>query len=330
MDSAKIDISIIIVNYKSWTHLEQCLLSIREIDKKDFKFEVIIIDNCSNDGKLDKFSDDFLEFNFIENTGNNGFSNGCNTGAKVAKGIFLLFLNPDTLISKESLIALLHTAQKYPEYKLISCGKRNSNGVLEKTNKPFPSLISLFGLTRALNKVLNKKLANNCTNNEDKIIFPNWLSGSLILMSRNWFDKLGGWNEDYWMYYEDVDLGKRTNNLNGTIALIMNESIIHNHGGASRINMKTSALTKSEVIISRHIYISNHFTGFERIAVQVLLVLNNIFINLVIGITGLIFFFIPKLTLYIYLFINIIKYYISALKGGTWLSVRSMKYPERK
>ncbi|MDX5583432.1 MAG: glycosyltransferase family 2 protein [Aureibaculum sp.] len=326
MVTANIDISIIIVNYKSWAHLKQCLLSIIKIVDKDLKFEVIIIDNDSNDDKLDKFSDQFPAFTFVLNTGNNGFSNGCNAGAKVAKGEFLLFLNPDTIISKKALKTLFNTAKRYPEYELISCNKTNSKGELEKVSKPLPSFITLFGLTRSIYRLFNKKLLLKSVSNEDNIVFPNWLSGSLILMSKEWFYKLEGWNEDYWMYYEDVDISKRTIDLQGKIALAKDTSIIHNHGGASRINVKTTALTKSEVIISRHIYIRNHFKGGVKFLSQLLLAMIVLIEKFILAVFGLFLFFKPKLLVNVYLFINMLKYYFQAIINRTWLSKRSMNY----
>ena len=303
MVNANVDISVIIVNYKSWKHLEQCLLSINKIVDKDIKFEVIIIDNYSNDGQLDKFSEQFPSFTFVLNSGNNGFSNGCNTGAKAAKGEFLLFLNPDTIISKKSLKILFNTAKKYPEYELISCNKTNSKGVLEKVNKPLPSFITLFGFTRSIYRLINEKLLDKSSCNEHNIVFPNWLSGSLILMSKEWFYKLEGWNEDYWMYYEDVDISKRTIDLLGRIALTTDTSVIHNHGGASRINVKTTALTKSEVIISRHIYIRNHFGGGIKFLSQLLLAMVVIIEKFVLAVLGLFLFFEPKMLVNVYLLI---------------------------
>jgi len=325
-----IDISIIIVNYKSWTHLEQCLLSIKKIDTDKVKFEVVIVDNCSNDKRLQNFSEKFSNFSFILNSGNNGFSNGCNLGANASKGEFLLFLNPDTIISEKVLMELLNTGKKHSNYKLISCNKITPKGKYERIDKPFPSLLNLFGLSRAIHEKFNKTGKVLKSENENEIVFPYWISGSLVLMSRQWFEVLGGWNEDYWMYYEDVDLCKRTTRLNGKVALILNQSIIHNHGGASRSNMQTAALTKSEVLISRHVYIMNNFNGFIRVLLQVLLVLNNLIIKFFSAILGIFFFFIPKLRVFIYLYINIIKYYISALYNGTWLSVRSMNYKKNK
>ena len=101
------DISIIIVNYRGWKALDECLESIDSISSKTFSFEVIIVDNFSNDGQFPVFKQKYSKFTFIENTGNNGFSDGCNFGAAIAKGNHFLFLIPDTKLTLEALETIL-------------------------------------------------------------------------------------------------------------------------------------------------------------------------------------------------------------------------------
>ena len=114
-------------------------------------------------------------------------------------------------------------------------------------------------------------------------------------MSRNWFDKVEGWTEKYWLYFEDVDLCKKVNILGGKIALIRNTFIIHKHGGASRINIKTKALTKTEVLISQHVYFNEHTNGATNFIIQFLLIVSNLIEKTFLACIGLIFFFVPKL-----------------------------------
>jgi len=132
------------------------------------------------------------------------------------------------------------------------------------------------------------------------------------------------------MYFEDVDLCKKVRNKNGEIVLLKNVNIIHNHGGASRINIHTSKITKSEVLISKHVYIRNHFKGLTRFLLLRLLIFMSIVSKTISAIIGICFFFIPKLKLNLYLFIELINYYNHSLKKGTWLSKRSMNLPFKK
>lgn len=264
MNTKQPDISIIIVNYKSWSHLEACLLSIEKSKGDDVLLEVIIVDNCSNDGRLEEFIAKFSEMNFVLNSGNNGFANACNKGAQMAQGHFFMFLNPDTEVKSEVFTSLLKLAKEHPEYKLLNCHKKNNNGQLEKIDKPFPSLYNLFGLSRAFLRKVNKKTNKNISKEHIQLIDVNWLSGSLVFMSKAWYTQIQGWDEDYWMYYEDVDLSKRSLDQGAKIGLDSKVSILHNHGGSSRINPVTSAMTKAEVISSRHVYIDKHFKNPEK------------------------------------------------------------------
>jgi GT2 family glycosyltransferase len=316
------DISIVIVNYKSWKHLNSCLESLLKIDETNFTFEVIVVDNKSNDGTLEEFTKRFKQFKFIENTGNNGFANGCNVGAINSVGRNLLFLNPDTIASEAAIQEMSSCLDANPTYGIVSCNQLNSNGSFEDSDRIFPDLLTLFGLTRALFRKFAKKTRQN-----DDEIFPDWVSGSVVCISRKWFQKIQGWNEDYWMYYEDVDLSKKVRDQGGEVALVKNAEIIHNHGGASRVNIKTASITKTEVLISKHVYISNHFKGLKRFLMLFLVVVNSLITKLVLALLGLLLFFIPKLKLNLYLFVKMIAYYYHSLKKGTWLSARSMNLP---
>jgi len=317
-------ISIIIVNYKSWEHLRNCLLSLEQIDEDNFKYEVIIVDNASNDGKLNNFSKQFSRFKFIENSGNNGFANGCNKGAQIANGDFYLFLNPDTIVSKKPILTMLRIAKKFLNYGVISCVQVNKKGKYEEQVRFFPRLITLFGFIRAIFKILNRRKLAEKFDKSKEIIFPDWISGSVIFMSKKWFKKVYGWNEDYWMYAEDIDLCRKISDIGGEIALTRKANIIHNHGGSSRLNVKTSALTKSEVVISKHVYVNNHFRGWAKYFCQFLIVFQVLISKFILAIVGVVFFFIPKMNLQFYIFVQIVKNYVSMIKRGSWLSERSM------
>jgi GT2 family glycosyltransferase len=316
------EVSIIIVNYKSWKHLELCLEALAKIKEDKFSFEVLIVDNKSDDGKLKEFSTRYAEFKFIENSGNNGFANGCNTGALNSVGENLLFLNPDAIASQKAISLMLQKLKANLNFGIVSCNQINDSGFYEDSDRIFPELFTLFGFTRALYRNFARK-----TKEDEQLVFPNWVSGSVVFISREWFQKINGWNEDYWMYYEDVDLSKKVRDAGGEVALVKDAEIIHNHGGASRINIKTASITKTEVLISKHVYISNHFSGLKQFIMLTLVVLSNVITKTILAILGIVFFFIPKLKLNLYLFLEMMKYYYHSLRKGSWLSSRSMNLP---
>jgi len=260
------------VNYRGWKPLSRCLDALNCLREVAFTSQIVVVDNASGDGKLADFKKKYTHVNFIENTGNNGFSNGNNVGAQHASGEYLLFLNPDTSASSEPLNEMLQTAEQHPEYTIISCRQENDAGQDDKACGLFLKPITISGLTRALYRALNKKELDRIRCNGDRTLFPDWISGSLVLIKKDNFQKLGGWNEDYWIYYEDSDLCLKAWQSGGKVAYLCSVKLLHNHGGVTRRNYKAKAFYKTEVIISRHVYIRNHFQGFTRFWMQSYLV----------------------------------------------------------
>lgn len=320
-----IDLSVIIVNYKSWDPLQQCLNSLQLKDYKKLNLEVIVVDNCSKDNRLEEFSKQNTGILFVENTGNNGFANGCNVGAKFSSGKQLLFLNPDTIANEEALFQMSTNLQNNPNHGIVSCKQITSEGKEERYIRLFPSFTRLFGITRAIDRKFSKRY-KELKETTNSVVFPDWVTGAVVCISKEEFDSVVGWNEDYWMYYEDVDLCKKIVDKGLQIALLKEVSVVHDHGGASRINVTTSSLTKSEVLISRHIYINNHFTGLKKYVSQILLVTETVISKVFFGVLGIVFFFIPKLVVQRLLCKNMVLYYFQCLKRGSWLSKRSMNF----
>ena len=98
-------LSIIIVNYRSWSFLEDCLSGLMS-DPQAGDWQTIVVDNNSGDGEFENFSRRFDRVNFISNNRNGGFAFGCNTGAGIARGESLLFLNPDVMVQVKFFIEL--------------------------------------------------------------------------------------------------------------------------------------------------------------------------------------------------------------------------------
>ena len=321
-----VDLSIIIVNYRGWKHLGNCLDALGAFSGDKFSFEVNVVDNYSNDGKLEAFQQRYPDFKFHLNSGNNGFSSGCNLGSGFSTGEYLLFLNPDTVASEDAVEGLLNTIQNNQDVTILSCTQKNSGGREERPYGFFPTLFTLSGILRAIYRKVKKTELEERFSSEKEIIYPDWVSGSVVMISRQQFEELGGWSEDYWLYYEDVDLCKRATEHGGKIALHNRISIIHNHGGATRINPKTTSLTKSEVIISRHVYLSRHYSGIHAAGLHLVVMTSVLLGKLVPALFGLIFFFVKRLNQYTHLYRRLLAYYLMLPFRRTWLSPHSVNF----
>lgn len=316
------DLSIIIVSYKGWNRLEKCLESLDTFSGESFIKEVIIVDNKSDDDTLVKFEERFKKLTFIRNSVNGGFANGCNLGAKNASGTFLLFLNPDTVATESELKKLLDVAMENLSFGIVSCSQVNERGKKCVVSGPFPNLFNLTGFQRSILKIFTP--ASSFLNPD--ISFPDWVSGSVILMRKEVFEKINGFDEDFWMYFEDVDICRRVTNEGLKIALCENISIEHNHGGSSRINLRTASLTKTEVNISRHVYVSKHIKGVRKVIIQTFLVINNLITGFIMALLGLFLFFVPKIFARTLIFLKLLRYYSNSLSGFSWISPRSVNF----
>jgi GT2 family glycosyltransferase len=238
-------LSIVTVNFRSWDKLARCLATLPPC-------EVIVVDNVSGDGLLPAFAAAHPRVRFLENDGNWGFADGCNRGAREASGEFLLFLNPDAEDPGGGIAQLLAVARAHTEAAIFTARQVDELGHAQKAFDVFPSLATLFGFARAL-------LRRDPRRERAAYREVDWVSGSALLIRRSVFLSLGGFENGFWMYSEDVDLCRRARNAGHRVGFVGEATLVHAHGGATRRDSTTSSLTRSEVVISRHYYASRHF-----------------------------------------------------------------------
>ena len=253
------DLSIVIVNYRSWTVLSRCLASLKPlIDGSAAAVEIVVVDNASGDGLFPTYSLAHPGVRFVKNDGNWGFADGCNRGASHALGDSLLFLNPDAEDPGGGIVALLEEARAHPDTAILTARQVDENGRVQKVFDVFPSLGTLFGAVRALLRVAAPSRYPDPRRDRAEFLEVDWVSGSAFFIRRSVFEELGGFCNGFWMYSEDVDLCRRARDAGHKIAIAGAATLVHAHGGASRKDPETAALTRSEVVVSRHFYASRH------------------------------------------------------------------------
>lgn len=317
-----IKLSIIILNYRSLEFISSCINSIMRYPPK-IGYEIIIVDNDSQDGKFDEFSEIYKNVECIKNSGNFGYSSGSNLGAEGAIGEYLLFLNPDTeLTDSPAIDTMIEYANTHQDVGLISCRKIKLGNKIER-EQTFISAWLTLGLIRSLYKKLNSKKIEQQLQKNDNIWHPEWLTGSLFFIPAEVFKQVKGLSEqDYWMYFEEMDIANKITSINKTITLIRNVEIRHQHGGSSRINPIITAITKSEVMISRHVYIQKWTTGINRFLLHTIMLLIGLMSKFIMAIISLPFFWTKKAQASILLFIKSVQYYLQVPIRKTWKSKR--------
>lgn len=208
-------ISVIIVNHNGREDLERCLHSLR--DACGTRTEIIVVDNASTDGSAEYLDRLFTEVRLIRSRVNMGFGAGNNLGARIAKGQYLAFLNPDTLVEPGWLAALLDALQSDDQVGLVTSrilllqdpGRVNACG----------NEIHLSGLT--LCRGMNARREQY-----DQPAEVGAVSGAAFLIRRDVFEVLGGFDEDFHLYVEDTDLSWRAR-LAGYRCLYIPDSVVY-------------------------------------------------------------------------------------------------------
>lgn len=319
-------ITAVIVSYRSWGKLKACLDSLINAKLASARLEIVVVDNCSHDGQFEAFQQQYPSVSFVLNQGNFGFSNGCNKGANLTQGDYLFFINPDTEVPPNVLEKLYLAIQKLPCYSIIATQKRSKSGKFERVERFFPRWYTMSGIGKSIHRTLNKKRIKQDFSKHKTMVYPDWVSGSVIFMRRKDFEQLNGWDERFWMYCEDVDLCKRATLQGGKITLLQDTEIVHNHGGSSRINPITSALTKSEVYISRHVYTSIHNDGISLYLIQCMFATKSLVKVSLMALLSLLALNHPKAQMLRLLFLNLVHYYWRVSIDLTWLSPRSRQH----
>lgn len=197
-------ISIIIVTFDSQDHIAKCLGSLIHYIKNNI--EVLVIDNASSDKTVEIIKKYFPQVKLIQNITNIGFTRACNQGARITKGKYLLFLNPDTVIkNKDDLKLLLNFAQSKKKLGAIGVKVLNPDGSIQPSFGNLPTLpriifdrLPFFKKNYGI-QVRNLRLYKH-------IHRVDWVSGCCLLVKKKIFDEVGGFNEDIFMYGEDYDL----------------------------------------------------------------------------------------------------------------------------
>lgn len=254
------ELSIVIVNFRSWERLSRCLDSLGPLIRgSEPTAEVIVVDNVSGDGVFPEFAKSHPDVRFVVNDGNWGFADGCNRGARESRGEFLLFLNSDAQDPGGGVVALLGAARSHPAAAIMTARQVDDRGRVQKVFDTFPSLGTLFGPARAALRLMAPGRYPDPRRVRAEYLEVDWVSGSALLIRHSVFDTLGGFCNGFWMYSEDVDLCRRACDAGHVVAVAGAVTLVHAHGGATRKDPETAALTRSEVVVSRHFYASRHF-----------------------------------------------------------------------
>ncbi len=280
-NKSNIKVSVVIVSYNCLPFLSLCIDSL--LCKNDERMEIIIVDNNSNDKTIETISKEYPSLKIIANKENKGFGRACNQGISIAKGEYYLMLNPDTIVSENLIDEIIDFMQSHPDAGAMGVYMADGKGrFLPESKRGFPSLFASFcrfsGLTKLFptNKKISQYYLGHLPNNEASEI--EILSGAFMLLNSKIIDKIGGFDERFFMYGEDIDLSWRIiqsgykNYYNPNIKIIhfkgessvKNKKYLKNFFGAMELFYKIHFTKKSDAFVRPIIYMLMRFLSFVK------------------------------------------------------------------
>ncbi len=242
-------LSIIIVSWNVREYLLNCLRSVQE-NRPRVKFEIILVDNASSDGTIEAVKKTFPAATVIANKENRGFAAANNQGLAVAKGQYILFLNPDTIVHLQSLNKLIQFMDDNDDVGICGPKLLNEDRTIQPSVRRFPSFRAalyqrtIFKHLRFFRADYRRYKMHDFGG--DRRMDVDQVSGAALMTRRSVIDDLGTMDERFFMYYEEVDFCYRVKESGRRIMFVPHATITHLGGRSSghiRVEKKMLMIT---------------------------------------------------------------------------------------
>jgi N-acetylglucosaminyl-diphospho-decaprenol L-rhamnosyltransferase len=247
------DLSIVIVNWNSKDYLRECLKSVFS-ETAGIEFEVIVIDSGSFDGCGDMLRDHFPSVRFIQSDQNLGFAKANNMAFRASKGRMVLFLNPDTEFSGPAIVRLYSEWEGHEDAGVFGAKLVNTDETIQMSCiQAFPTILNQLLDTEFLRRMFPRSRlwgVSPLYGESLETVEIDVISGACLLLSRELFEEVEMFTEDYFMYSEDVDLCLKARRAGRRNFLVPSAEVVH-HGGTSSDQASVSSFSSVMMLESR-------------------------------------------------------------------------------
>ncbi|MEJ5311779.1 MAG: glycosyltransferase family 2 protein [Anaerolineae bacterium] len=249
-------LSVVIVNWNVRDLLQRALASVYTSWGNKPGLEVIVVDNASYDGSVAMLRENFPNAHIIANTENRGFTGGNNQGLAAATGDFLLLLNPDIEIVGDALPRMVDYLQSHPNVGMVGPQLLNPDRSVQSSRRHFPTLPVLFLESTWLEKLTPRRVLRYYYAQEqpdDVTQDVDWITGAAMLTRREVVAQVGGMDEGFFMYSEELDWCRRIREAGWRVVYFPEARIVHHEGKSSE-----------QVVAARHIYFQSSKVRYTR------------------------------------------------------------------
>jgi len=249
-------VSIVILNYNTQELLADCLRSLHD-DPDHEQWQIIVVDNASSDDSMAMVTRDFPQAMLVALDRNLGFAKGNNRGAEIASGRHLLFLNADTVVLPGVVAALSDFLDTTPDAAIVGPRLNHPGGKFQCSFQPFPSTLGTLRKYLYINLLLRNFARSSVRALSDsdlrKTRQVDYVAGACLMICREYFERVGGWCEDYFLYGEDADLCAEVKRIGGKTYYYGPRHIIH-IGGASADQVALPAILEGHRSLFLFVY----------------------------------------------------------------------------
>jgi len=242
------DVSAVVVTYNSRSVIAVCLESFARHTARD-ACEVIVVDNCSGDGTAAFVESDYPWVRLVRSPMNAGLSAGLNAGVAASSGQFIAFINPDVRFECDVTATLVAYLRAHVDAGVVAPKLLNDDGTLQLSCRAFPGYATvLFNRYSLLTRLMpsNRRSREYLMSDFDHATVRDvdWVSGAALMFPRRVFDELGGWDEGFFLFNEDVDFCRRAHDAGYRVVYDPEVAVYHAIG----ISKSASA----RIIVERH------------------------------------------------------------------------------
>jgi GT2 family glycosyltransferase len=268
------DLSVVIVSYNVSSFLDQTLATLDD-SAREFEYEVFVVDNASPDDSVDMVRRKHPRVKLIANSDNRGFAAANNQALRLASGKYILLLNPDTVLRRDTIRTMIEFLDSHPEAGGAGCKVINPDGTLQLAcRRGFPTpgvaFFKLIGLSSIFPKSRTFGAYNLTYLDPDAVAEVDAVSGSFMMLRKEALDRVGHLDETFFMYGEDLDLCYRIKQDGWKIYYIPTTEIIHFKGESAKTVPSVRSIR--DFYTAMHIFVRKHHQGSFRLFPRGLLI----------------------------------------------------------